>query len=85
MGFASSIGKYRLGRTIGEGTFAKVKLAVNNLNGQQVAIKILDKKMVMIIPESKEILIHPKQKLSDQQREQMANGLKQGFKWEVFK
>lgn len=47
MGFASSVGKYRLGRTIGEGTFAKVKLAVNSLNGQYVAIKILDKKMVM--------------------------------------
>ncbi|XP_028775386.1 LOW QUALITY PROTEIN: CBL-interacting serine/threonine-protein kinase 21-like [Neltuma alba] len=47
MGFASSVGKYRLGRTIGEGTFAKVKIAVNSLNGQYVAIKILDKKMVM--------------------------------------
>lgn len=47
MGFAGSVGKYRLGRTIGEGTFAKVKLAVNSINGQHVAIKILDKKMVM--------------------------------------
>ncbi|KAK4265453.1 hypothetical protein QN277_026505 [Acacia crassicarpa] len=47
MGFAGSVGKYKLGRTIGEGTFAKVKLAVNSINGQHVAIKILDKKMVM--------------------------------------
>ncbi|KAF7838065.1 CBL-interacting serine/threonine-protein kinase 21 [Senna tora] len=45
MGFASSIGKYQLGRTIGEGNFAKVKLAVNEHNGQYVAIKIIDKKM----------------------------------------
>ncbi|KAK4777960.1 hypothetical protein SAY87_018147 [Trapa incisa] len=40
------IGKYRLGRTIGEGTFAKVKLAVDGLNGRQVAIKIINKQMV---------------------------------------
>ncbi|KAG7972470.1 hypothetical protein I3843_07G185500 [Carya illinoinensis] len=47
MGFApNSIGKYKLGRTIGEGTFAKVKLAVDSTNGQYVAAKIIDKKMV---------------------------------------
>lgn len=40
------IGKYRLGRTIGEGTFAKVKLAVDESNGNQVAIKIINKEMV---------------------------------------
>ncbi|KAK6942409.1 NAF domain, partial [Dillenia turbinata] len=47
MGFASNIGKYQLSRTIGEGTFAKVKLATNGGNGQQVAIKIIDKHMIM--------------------------------------
>lgn len=47
MGFANNIGKYRLSRTIGEGTFAKVKLAVDATNGQYVAIKIIDKHMVM--------------------------------------
>ncbi|XP_041019064.1 CBL-interacting serine/threonine-protein kinase 21 [Juglans microcarpa x Juglans regia] len=47
MGFApNSIGKYKLGRTIGEGTFAKVKLAIDSTNGQYVAAKIIDKKMV---------------------------------------
>uniref|UniRef100_A0A5B6ZXP8 non-specific serine/threonine protein kinase n=1 Tax=Davidia involucrata TaxID=16924 RepID=A0A5B6ZXP8_DAVIN len=46
MGYANSIGKYQLGRTIGEGSFAKVKLAVNTVNGQYVAIKIIDKQMV---------------------------------------
>ncbi|KAK4764340.1 hypothetical protein SAY87_013778 [Trapa incisa] len=40
------IGKYRLGRTIGEGTFAKVKLAVDGRNGRQVAVKIINKQMV---------------------------------------
>ena len=47
MGLAKNIGKYRLGRTVGEGTFAKVKLAVNSDNGQYVAVKIIDKKLVM--------------------------------------
>lgn len=47
MGLASNIGKYQLGRTIGEGTFAKVKLALDSTNGKYVAIKVLDKHMVM--------------------------------------
>ncbi|GMY35432.1 CBL-interacting serine/threonine-protein kinase 21 isoform X1 [Fagus crenata] len=48
MGFAANnIGKYKLGRTIGEGTFAKVKLAVDSTNGQYVAVKIIDKHMVL--------------------------------------
>jgi serine/threonine protein kinase len=47
MGFVNTIGKYQLGRTIGEGTFAKVKLAVDSTNGHNVAIKIIDKHMVM--------------------------------------
>lgn len=48
MGLAAhNIGKYKLGRTIGEGTFAKVKLGVDNTNGQYVAIKIIDKHMVL--------------------------------------
>lgn len=49
-GIGSKIGKYQLSRTIGEGTFAKVKLAVDtSTNAQQhhVAIKIIDKQMVM--------------------------------------
>ncbi|KAL9417331.1 hypothetical protein AB3S75_040334 [Citrus x aurantiifolia] len=47
MGFANNIGKYRLGRTIGVGTFAKVKLGVDTSNDQYVAIKIIDKRMVL--------------------------------------
>ncbi|WCJ42405.1 CBL-interacting protein kinase 21 [Euphorbia peplus] len=47
MGYANNIGKYHLGRTIGEGTFAKVKLAVNSITNNYVAIKIIDKHMVI--------------------------------------
>lgn len=38
---------YLVGRTLGQGTFGKVKLAVHILTGEQVAIKVLEKdKMV---------------------------------------
>lgn len=40
------IGKYRFLQTIGEGSFAKVKLAVDSSNDQFVAVKIIDKHMV---------------------------------------
>ncbi|KAJ0233646.1 CBL-interacting serine/threonine-protein kinase 23 [Hirschfeldia incana] len=40
------VGKYELGRTLGEGTFAKVKFARNVVNGETVAIKIIDKEKV---------------------------------------
>lgn len=38
-----SIGHYVLGRTIGEGTFGKVKLGTHILTGEKVAVKILEK------------------------------------------
>ena len=41
------IGKYEVGRTIGEGTFAKVKFARNSETGDPVALKILDKEKVL--------------------------------------
>ncbi|KAF5183853.1 Cbl-interacting protein kinase [Thalictrum thalictroides] len=47
MGVSTSIGKYQLCTTIGEGTFAKVKLAINTETYQKVAIKIIDKQMIM--------------------------------------
>lgn len=37
------IGQYTVGKTIGEGTFGKVKLAVHSSSGQKVAVKILEK------------------------------------------
>ncbi|KAJ3272708.1 hypothetical protein HDV01_005344 [Terramyces sp. JEL0728] len=39
----SSIGHYDLDKNIGEGNFAKVRLAKHTITGQQVAIKIIDK------------------------------------------
>ncbi|KAM0933799.1 putative protein kinase CAMK-CAMKL-CHK1 family [Dioscorea sansibarensis] len=47
MGFPASVGKYHLGRTIGEGNFAKVKLGFNMDTNERVAIKIIDKKTVL--------------------------------------
>jgi 5'-AMP-activated protein kinase catalytic alpha subunit len=32
-----------IGKTIGEGTFGKVKMGTNTLTGEKVAIKILEK------------------------------------------
>ena len=41
------MGKYELGKTLGEGTFAKVKFARNVENGESVAIKVIDKEKVL--------------------------------------
>jgi serine/threonine protein kinase len=41
------VGRYELGRTLGEGTFAKVKFARNVETGENVAIKILEKEKVL--------------------------------------
>ncbi|EQC36047.1 CAMK/CAMKL/AMPK protein kinase [Saprolegnia diclina VS20] len=37
------VGKYEIGKTLGEGTFGKVKYAVNTETDERVAIKVLDK------------------------------------------
>ncbi|KAH9731302.1 CBL-interacting serine/threonine-protein kinase 9 [Citrus sinensis] len=41
------VGKYELGRTLGEGSFAKVKFAKNVETGDFVAIKIVDRDQVL--------------------------------------
>ncbi|RKP21158.1 Pkinase-domain-containing protein [Rozella allomycis CSF55] len=38
-----TIGYYDLDKALGEGNFAKVRLATHSLTGQKVAIKIIDK------------------------------------------
>ncbi|XP_059642430.1 CBL-interacting serine/threonine-protein kinase 23-like [Cornus florida] len=43
----TSVGKYELGRTLGEGSFGKVKFARNMETGDNVAIKILHKEKVL--------------------------------------
>jgi serine/threonine protein kinase len=40
------VGKYELGRTLGEGTFGKVKYAINTETKEAVAIKVLDKEKI---------------------------------------
>ncbi|XP_022131571.1 CBL-interacting serine/threonine-protein kinase 8 isoform X2 [Momordica charantia] len=41
------VGKYEVGRTIGEGTFAKVKFAQNTETGESVAMKVLDRSTII--------------------------------------
>ncbi|CAN6482278.1 unnamed protein product [Victoria cruziana] len=41
------VGRYEIGRTIGEGTFAKVKFAQNTETGESVAMKILDRATIL--------------------------------------
>ncbi|GLT79945.1 hypothetical protein SLA2020_514100 [Shorea laevis] len=41
------VGKYEIGRTIGEGTFAKVKFAQNTETGESVALKVLDRSTII--------------------------------------
>ncbi|XP_020690978.1 CBL-interacting protein kinase 24 [Dendrobium catenatum] len=41
------VGKYEVGRTIGEGTFAKVKFARNTETGEAVAMKVLAKSTIL--------------------------------------
>ncbi|XP_044471535.1 CBL-interacting serine/threonine-protein kinase 24-like isoform X1 [Mangifera indica] len=42
-----TVGKYEVGRTIGEGTFAKVKFARNRETGESVAMKVLVKSAIL--------------------------------------
>ncbi|CAN6442378.1 unnamed protein product [Victoria cruziana] len=41
------VGKYEVGRTVGEGTFAKVKFAKNTETGEGVAMKVLAKSSIL--------------------------------------
>ncbi|CAJ1940697.1 unnamed protein product [Sphenostylis stenocarpa] len=41
------LGKYELGRTLGEGNFGKVKFAKNTDSGQPFAVKIIDKNKII--------------------------------------
>lgn len=43
----SSINRLLLGKTLGEGTFGKVRLGTHTLTGEKVAIKILEKDKIL--------------------------------------
>lgn len=42
------VGSYLIGRTLGEGAFAKVRLALHHPSGQQVAVKVVSKEKVKL-------------------------------------
>mgnify|MGYP003684654969 CR=1 FL=1 len=44
---ARQVGNYVLSKTLGEGTFGKVKLGVHTLTGEKVAIKVLEKDRIV--------------------------------------
>ena len=41
------IGQYSVKKTLGEGSFGKVKLAVHRISGQEVALKIISRKKLI--------------------------------------
>lgn len=49
----SKVTQYLLGKTLGEGTFGKVKLGTHVLTGEKVAIKILEKSKIFNVKDSK--------------------------------
>eukprot|EP01087_Luapelamoeba_hula_P017488 TRINITY_DN5518_c0_g1_i1.p1 TRINITY_DN5518_c0_g1~~TRINITY_DN5518_c0_g1_i1.p1 ORF type:complete len:488 (+),score=56.49 TRINITY_DN5518_c0_g1_i1:105-1568(+) len=44
------IGNYRMGRTIGQGSFGKVKVAEHEVTGHKVAVKILSRSRIRALP-----------------------------------
>lgn len=51
------LGKYELGRTLGEGNFGKVKFARNTDSGQAFAVKIIDKNTIVDINITNQVLL----------------------------
>jgi carbon catabolite-derepressing protein kinase len=41
------LGQYRIEKTLGEGSFGKVKLAVHQISGQKVALKIINRRKLV--------------------------------------
>lgn len=50
------LGKYEIGRTLGEGNFAKVKYAQHTETGQPYAVKILDRKRILSLKIDDQVL-----------------------------
>lgn len=42
-----SIVKFEIGKTLGQGTFGKVRLGTHSITGENVAIKILEKDKIV--------------------------------------
>ncbi|PON72700.1 Calcium/calmodulin-dependent/calcium-dependent protein kinase [Parasponia andersonii] len=58
-GSRTRVGRYELGRTLGEGNFAKVKFARNVETNDNVAIKILDKEKIKREISTMKLIRHP--------------------------
>jgi hypothetical protein len=41
------VGKYKIGKDLGKGTFGKVKVGTHTVNGEKVAIKVLEKDKII--------------------------------------
>lgn len=54
------LGKYELGRTLGEGNFGKVKYAKNLDSGQSFAIKILEKNRILDLNITDQVVLFPR-------------------------
>ena len=50
------VGSYLLGRTIGEGTFGKVRVATHALTGECVAVKVLEKEKLKAAEDAERVL-----------------------------
>lgn len=53
------LGKYELGRTLGEGNFGKVKFAKDTVSGQSFAVKIIDKSRIADLNFSLQVPLPP--------------------------
>lgn len=51
------LGKYELGKTLGEGNFGKVKFAKDVDSGQSFAVKILEKKRITNLNIADQVLV----------------------------
>lgn len=52
------LGKYELGRILGEGNFGKVKFAKNIETGKPFAVKILEKKKILNLKITDQVHTH---------------------------
>lgn len=55
IGRVKVIGNYRIGETIGQGTFGKVKLGIHLVTSEKVAVKILEKQKIKDVSDAERV------------------------------